>query len=84
MLLKSKVIHKNNKYREFEPNPLVYNKKTSKNAVSQITRKILLFQKNAEFPNVRRIEKFFMACKFRLIICLSFHKKFGLKTICFA
>jgi hypothetical protein len=54
-----------------------------KNALSQITRKILLFQENAEFPKVRRIEKFFMACKFRLIICLPFHKKFGLKTICF-
>jgi hypothetical protein len=54
------------------------------NALSQITRKILLFQENAELPKVRRIENFFMACKFRLIICLSFHKKFGLKTICFA
>ncbi len=55
-----------------------------KNALSQITSKILLFQENAEFPEIRRIEKNFMACKFRLIICLSFHKKFGLKTICFA
>jgi hypothetical protein len=36
-----------------------------KNSLSQITRKILLFQENAEFPEVRRIENFFMACKFR-------------------
>ncbi len=55
-----------------------------KNALSQITRKIFLFQENAEFPEVRRIEIFFMACKFRLIICLSSQKKFGLKTIWFA
>jgi hypothetical protein len=28
MVPKSKAIHKNNKYWKFEPNPLLYNKKT--------------------------------------------------------
>ncbi len=83
MLLKSKIIHKNNKYREFEPNPLIYNKKTSKMRCPKLPAKFFFFQENAEFPKVRRIENFFMACKITLIICLSFHKKFGLKTICF-
>jgi hypothetical protein len=57
---------------------------TIKHQKCQISRKILLFQENAEFPKVRKFEKKLIAGKFRLIIFLSFHKKFGLKTICFA
>jgi hypothetical protein len=83
MLLESKVIHKIiNIENPNKSTPL--QQENIKNSVSQIIRKILLFQENAELPKVRRIENSFMACKFRLIICLSFHKKFGLKTICFA
>ncbi len=48
-----------------------------------VVPKILLFQKKSEFPEVRRIGIFFMACIFRLIICLSLYKKFGLVAICF-
>jgi hypothetical protein len=54
-----------------------------KNALSQITRKILSFQKKSDFPEVKRTAKFFMSRKIRLIICLLSHKKFGLKAICF-
>jgi hypothetical protein len=57
--------------------------KNIKNAVSQNTRKILLFQKKSDFSEVRRAVKFLMSHKIRLIICLSSHKKFMLKAIYF-
>jgi hypothetical protein len=49
--------------------------------VSQITLKILLLQKNSNFPAVREIVEFLVTHKIRLIIYLSFHKKLGLKPI---
>ncbi len=68
------IIHKSNKYKEFElTNPLCYSKKTSKIPLSQITRKIFLIQKKSKFPEVRRINPYFMPHKIKLIICLSSH-----------
>jgi hypothetical protein len=59
-------------HREFDPNPFLQ-QNNIKNAWSQITRKILLFQKKSEFSKVRRNDKFFIPLKFRLILCLSSH-----------
>jgi hypothetical protein len=61
---------------------MIWDQESIKNELSQITRKILLFQENLKFPEVRRIDKFLMTHKIRLIIPLSFHKKFGLEAIC--
>jgi hypothetical protein len=49
-----------------------------------ITLKILFFQKNSEFPEVRKVDPYFMPYKLRQIIYLSSHIKFGWKAICFA
>jgi hypothetical protein len=54
-----------------------------KNALAQITRKMLFFQGNLEFVAVREAGQILMTYKIKLILLLSFHKKVGLKTICF-
>jgi hypothetical protein len=59
MLFKSKVIHKIINILRIRTKSTHLQQENIKNAVSQITRKILLFQENVEFPKVRRIEKFF-------------------------
>jgi hypothetical protein len=53
------------------------------NALAQITRKMLLFQEILKNAAVRKAGQILMTHKIRLILLLSFHKKVGLKTICF-
>jgi hypothetical protein len=53
------------------------------NALAQITRKIMLFQEILKNAAVRKAGQILMTQKIRLILLLSFHKKVGLKTICF-
>jgi hypothetical protein len=53
------------------------------NALAQITRKMLLFQEILKNAAVREAGQILMTHKIRLILLLSFHKKVGLKTICF-
>jgi hypothetical protein len=49
MVLKSKVIHKNNKYRVFEPNPLPYSKKASKMPCPKLPARFSNFGKSQIF-----------------------------------
>jgi hypothetical protein len=44
---------------------------------------MLLFQQNLKNAAVREAGQILMTLKIRLILLLSFHKKVGLKTICF-
>jgi hypothetical protein len=53
------------------------------NALAQITRKMLLFQEILKNAAVKEAGQILMTHKIRLILLLSFHKKVGLKTICF-
>jgi hypothetical protein len=54
------------------------------NALAQITRKmLLLFQEILKNAAVKEAGQILMTHKIRLILLLSFHKKVGLKTICF-
>jgi hypothetical protein len=52
-------------------------------ALAQITRKMLLFHEILKNAAVREAGQILMTHKIRLILLLSFHKKVGLKTICF-
>jgi hypothetical protein len=58
-------------------------KENIENALAQVTRKMLLFQEILKFAAVCEAGKILMTHKIRLILLLSFHKKVGLKTICF-
>jgi hypothetical protein len=58
-------------------------KENIENALAQITRKVLLFQEILKFAAVSEAGQILMPHKIRLILLLSFHKKVGLKTICF-
>ncbi len=58
MPLKSKVIHKNNKYRELEPNPLIYNKKTSKMRCPKLPAKLCYFRKMQNFQKEEELKTF--------------------------
>jgi hypothetical protein len=53
------------------------------NALAQITRKMLLFQEILKNAAVKEAGQILMTHKIRRILLLSFHKKVGLKTICF-
>jgi hypothetical protein len=55
----------------------------TENALAQITRKMLLFQEIIKFVAVSEAGQIQMTHKIRLILLLLFHKKVGLKTICF-
>jgi hypothetical protein len=53
------------------------------NALAQITRKMLLFQEIIKNAAVTEAGQILVTHKIKLILLLSFHKKVGLKTICF-
>jgi hypothetical protein len=83
MILKLIIILKNNKDSNLLQNLHFLQKENIENALAQITRKMLLFQEILKFAAVSEAGQIRMTHKIRLILLLSFHKKVGLKTICF-
>jgi hypothetical protein len=59
-------------------------KENIEKALAQITRKMLLFKEILKFAAISEAGQILMTHKIRLILLLSFDKKVGLKTICFA
>jgi hypothetical protein len=77
------IILKNNKDSDLLQKFTLLQKKNIENPLAQITRQMLLFQEILKFAAVNKADQILMTLKIRLILLLSFHKKVGLKTICF-
>ncbi len=83
MILKLIIILKNNKDSDLLQNLHFCSKKTSKMHWPKSPAKCCCFKKLKKNAAVREAGQILVTHKIRLILLLLFHKKVGLKTICF-